>query len=72
MQNFIRKARNKIAAVATTASVALASAPAFAGEYAEAVKGGVDTAELLAIGVVVLTVAGIILFIRSGRKATGS
>lgn len=69
MHNFISKARNKIAAVATTASVALASAPAFAGEYAEAVKGGVDTAEILAIGIVVLTVTGIILFIRSGKKA---
>lgn len=72
MKNFILNARKKVAAVATTASVALASAPAFAGEYSEAVKGGVDNAELMAIGVVVLTVAGIILFIRSGRKATGS
>ncbi|MDC8639993.1 hypothetical protein [Xanthomonas hortorum] len=54
------------AAVATTA---MAAPMAFAGEYSEAVSSGVDKTELTAIGVIVLSVAGIILLIRSGKKS---
>ncbi|WP_343650849.1 hypothetical protein [Stenotrophomonas sp.] len=72
MKDFIRNARIKIAAAGTAATAALATSPAFAGEYAEAVKAGVDNAELLAIGVVVVTIGGVLLFIRSGKQATRS
>lgn len=72
MSKFLRNARSKLVAIGATASVALASAPAFAGEMSEAVSGGVDKAELIAIGVVLMTISGVIVFIRSGRKATGT
>ncbi|MEH6416210.1 hypothetical protein [Pseudomonas sp. CGJS7] len=59
--------RTKQAVAGTTA--ALFAAAATAGPAAEAVSAGVDKAELTAIGLVVLGIAGVILFIRSGRKA---
>lgn len=40
-------------------------------DLAGAVTAEVDTAQLIAVGVVVMTIAGILLFIRSGRRATG-
>ena len=45
-----------------------AAGTASAGQLADAVTNGVDTAELLLIGVCVLTVSGIIFLIRSGKK----
>lgn len=65
MRNF--STRVKQAAAATAA--ALVSTGAFAGPAADAVSGGVDKAELISIGIVVLTVSGIILFIKSGKRA---
>ncbi|WP_126970338.1 hypothetical protein [Xanthomonas sp. BRIP62411] len=53
---------------AAVTSAALVAPMAFAGEMSEAVGSGVDKTELTAIGVIVLSVAGIILLIRSGKK----
>ncbi len=72
MHKLIQKSRAKIVAVGAAATAALAPAAAFAGEYATAVESGVDKAELTAIGVIIMSIAGIILLIRSGRKATNS
>lgn len=67
------KIKNKLkkygSAVATAATTAMASGAAFAGEMSEAVSAGVDKTEIIAIGVVVLTITGIILMIRSGKKS---
>jgi len=67
------KIKNKLkkfgAAATTAATTAMVSGAAFAGDLSEAVNGGVDKAELTAIGVVVLTIAGIILLIRSAKKS---
>lgn len=54
---------------ATAAAGLLASGIAAAQGLAAAVTSEVDTAELIAIGVIVLGVAGVILMIRSGRRA---
>lgn len=67
--NLSTKLRAAGATVATAATAMMASPLAYAGELSDAVQGGVDTTELMAIGVIVLTVAGIILLIRSGKKA---
>ena len=48
-----------------------AAGTASAGQLSEAVAGGVDKTELLLIGVIVLTVSGIILLVRSGKKTAG-
>lgn len=72
MQNLILNSRAKVVTIAAAAAAALAPAAAFAGEYASAVESAVDKGELTLIGVLVLGIAGLILFIRSGRKATGS
>ena len=66
LKNKLKKFGAAATAAATTAMV---SGAAYAGEYSEAVSGGVDKTELTAIGVIVLTVSGIILLIRSGKKA---
>lgn len=66
IKNKIKKAAIGFAATATTALVPVA---AFAGELDEAVSQGVDKTVLTAIGVVALTITGIILLIRSGKKA---
>lgn len=54
---------------AVFAAAALAAGTAAAQDLAAAVTSEVDTAVLLGIGVVVLGIAGILLMIRSGRKA---
>lgn len=72
MQNLIQKSRAKVVTIGAAAAAALAPAAAFAGEYATAVESAVDKGELTLIGVLILSIAGLILFIRSGRKATGS
>ncbi|TDB26198.1 hypothetical protein ATCM_00055 [Stenotrophomonas sp. ATCM1_4] len=67
------KIKNKLkkfgAAATTAATTAMVSGAAFAGEFSEAVSAGVDKAELTAIGIVVVTISGIILLIRSSKKA---
>lgn len=57
------------AAAVTTA--ALVAAPAFAGELATAASDGMDKAELILIGVAVLTLCGVVALIRAGRRASG-
>jgi hypothetical protein len=57
--------------LAAGAVAALAASAANAGALATALEGSVDTAELMLIGGVVMTITGIILLIRSGRKAGG-
>jgi len=63
--NTVRPFAGKVAACATALVV---SGAATAGDLAEAVSGGVDKTELTAIGVIVLSISGIILLIRSGKK----
>lgn len=67
-KNFFTSTPGKLAAGVTAMTVA---GMANAGALADAVTGGVDTAELLLIGAIVLTCSGIILLIRSGKKASG-
>lgn len=69
MHNVVSRLRNAGSKVVAGASVALTSASAFAGDLSEAVAGGVDKTELTAIGVIVLGIAGVILLIRSGKRA---
>ncbi|MGG4627414.1 hypothetical protein ACLPGS_00345 [Stenotrophomonas maltophilia] len=66
----IKNARNKLAAVSAIGMTALASAPAFAGELASAATDGMDKAELILIGVAVLSLSGVIALIRAGRRAS--
>ncbi|HGP0654921.1 TPA: hypothetical protein ACKP0Q_000088 [Stenotrophomonas maltophilia] len=66
----IKNARNKLAAVSAIGMTALASAPAFAGELASAATEGMDKAELILIGVAVLSLCGVIALIRAGRRAS--
>ncbi|ASY88984.1 hypothetical protein ACCP16_13800 [Xanthomonas citri pv. malvacearum] len=63
------KLKTLFAQAAAITSTALVAPMAFAGEMSEAVSSGVDKTELTAIGVIVLSVAGIILLIRSGKKS---
>ncbi|MCW4455543.1 hypothetical protein OK348_12175 [Flavobacterium sp. MXW15] len=65
----MEKLKNLFYTGSAFAATAMLSAPAFAGELADAVTDGVDRAELMLIGVAVLTVAGLIFMIRSGKKA---
>lgn len=69
MHNAVSRLRNAGSKVVAGAAVALTSASAFAGDLSEAVSAGVDKTELTAIGVIVLGIAGVILLIRSGKKA---
>ncbi|MGH8040317.1 MAG: hypothetical protein ACRES5_08515 [Pseudomonas sp.] len=62
----LRSIATKATAVVTTAMVA---APAFAGDLADAVTQSAEPAELTLIGVAVLTLCGVILMIRSGKRA---
>ncbi|MBH1744315.1 hypothetical protein I5V28_00510 [Stenotrophomonas maltophilia] len=66
----IKNVRNKLAAVSAIGMTALASAPAFAGELASAATEGMDKAELILIGVAVLSLCGVIALIRAGRRAS--
>ncbi|ENB4191194.1 TPA: hypothetical protein UMZ04_000696 [Stenotrophomonas maltophilia] len=66
----IKNARYKLAAVSAIGMTALASAPAFAGELASAATEGMDKAELILIGVAVLSLCGVIALIRAGRRAS--
>lgn len=66
----IKNVRNKLAAVSAIGMTALASAPAFAGELASAATEGMDKAELILIGVAVLSLSGVIALIRAGRRAS--
>ncbi|WP_242876815.1 hypothetical protein [Stenotrophomonas maltophilia] len=66
----IKNVRNKLAAVSAIGMTALASAPAFAGELATAATEGMDKAELILIGVAVLSLCGVIALIRAGRRAS--
>ncbi|WP_064749618.1 hypothetical protein [Lysobacter antibioticus] len=52
----------------TALSLTAFAAAANAGAMSEAVSGGVDKAELLLIGVVVLTISGVVLMVRSGKR----
>ena len=65
-QSRFKNAGAKLGALATTAMV---TGNVMAGELATSLETGVDKAELTAIGVVVLAIAGIILLIRSAKKA---
>jgi len=69
MHNAVSRLRNAGSKVVAGAAVALTSASAFAGDLSDAVTTGVDKTELTAIGAVVLGLAGIILLIRSGKRA---
>ncbi|XQA67129.1 hypothetical protein ACM9XC_07285 [Xanthomonas sacchari] len=69
MSKFLNSVRPFAAKLAVGATALVVSGLASAGEMAEAVSAGVDKTELTAIGVVVLTITGIILMIRSGKKA---
>ncbi|PJJ98280.1 hypothetical protein CO615_09760 [Lysobacteraceae bacterium NML75-0749] len=66
MKEFMNRKMAAAGAMLTTA--AMAPQFAFAGELATAFEGGVDKAELSAIGVVVLAVCGIVFLIRSARR----
>jgi hypothetical protein len=66
--NLSNKLRAAYLTAGTAATSLMLSAPAFAGEFADAVSEGVDKTELTAIGLIVLAVCGIILLVRSGRK----
>lgn len=66
-----QKAGNFGARFAGLTALAMAAAPAaFAqgADLAGAVTAEVDTAQLIAIGLVVMTVAGIVMFVRSGKR----
>lgn len=65
-----QKATNFGGRFAGLTALAMAAAPAaFAqADLASAVTAEVDTAQLIAIGLIVMTVAGITMFIRSGRR----
>ena len=69
MHNAVSRLRNAVSKVVAGAAVALTSASAFAGDLSQAVADGVDKTELTAIGVIVLGISGVILLIRSGKKA---
>ncbi|WP_422506154.1 hypothetical protein [Stenotrophomonas sp. GZD-301] len=58
----------KAAAVATTA---MAAAPAFAGDLASAATSGMDSAELILIGVGVLTLSAVVVLVKKGQRASG-
>lgn len=60
---------DKFKSMYLAASLALFAPLANAGALADAVTAEVQTAELLLIGAVVLGVAGVIMFIRSGKRA---
>lgn len=66
-------ARAKQIATGATAfaMTAMVSAPAFAGELAEAVTTNIDKGELTLIGVAVLALAGVIALIKGGKRAAG-
>lgn len=74
MKQFLRNTRNSksFAAKLLAGASALALAPAAFAQtssgLAAAVTSNVDTAELIAIGVVVLGISGIVLMVRSGKK----
>ncbi|WP_408953709.1 hypothetical protein [Lysobacter sp. Hz 25] len=64
----MRKLTTRIKQAAVGTAAALVATAASAGAAADAVKAGVDNAELIAIGIVVLTIAGIVLFVKSGKR----
>ncbi|KAB7763911.1 hypothetical protein [Xanthomonas maliensis] len=63
------KFKTLFAQAAAVTATALVAPMAFAGEMSDAVKASIDNTELLGIGVIVLTISGIVLMIRSGKKA---
>lgn len=69
-KNALSHAVTAVSALGLTVAMTV---PAFAAgtELSDALTASVDTTQLLTIGGVVMTIAGIILLIRSGRKSSG-
>lgn len=67
------KIRNAPLALAVAASAMIATGPAFAGDLADAITAEITTAkaELLLVGAAVLTIAGVLLLIRSVKRGAG-
>ncbi len=68
--NLPARAKQIASGASLFAVTAMATRPAFAGELADAATAAMDKAELVLIGVAVLTLCGVIAMIRSGKRAT--
>lgn len=60
--------RTKFAQGVGVVAAMTAAGAASAGDLATAVTSGIDSAELMLIGVAVLTVSGVIFLIKSGKR----
>lgn len=69
VKNLPARAKQIATGATAFAVTALASAPAFAGDLATGATGGMDKAELLLIGVAILTLCGVIALIKAGKRA---
>jgi hypothetical protein len=69
LKNLPARAKQIATGATAFAVTAMASAPAFAGDLAEGATSGMDKAELMLIGVAILTLCGVIALIRAGKKA---
>jgi hypothetical protein len=66
-----KKYRNKIATGVTGVTALVAAGAASAGELADAAVGSMDKTELVAIGVGVLILCGVVTIVKMGKRTTG-
>lgn len=71
--NVVQKGRNMAAMGAATVAGMALTAPAWAGDLADAITTEIATAkaEILLVGVAVMGIVGVLLLIRSVRRAAG-
>lgn len=71
--NVLQKGRNMAAMGAATVAGMALTAPAWAGDLSDAITTEIATAkaEILLVGVAVMGIVGVLLLIRSVRRAAG-